>query len=179
MLTAKFASSRFPYQTARLRMLLQPTIVMSHILHLLKLAIVAGLTVWTITAGAAAPTLNLADYRGKVVYLDFWASWCAPCIQSFPWMNAMQKKYQHQGLVIIAVNENIQKQNANKFLKKVSANFKVIYDPTGILLKQYSVSGLPTSFLFDSGGNIYRRHLGFSGGSRGEYEREIRILLDK
>ncbi|MGH8320762.1 MAG: TlpA family protein disulfide reductase [Gammaproteobacteria bacterium] len=152
---------------------------MSSIQHILKLAIAVGLTAWTITADAATPTLNLDDYKGKVVYLDFWASWCAPCMQSFPWMDAMQEKYGSQGLVIIAVNENKQKQNANKFLKKAPVNFKIIYDPTGILLKRYGVSGLPTSFLINPGGDIYRRHLGFSNSSSGEYEREIRRLLDK
>ncbi|MGH8402803.1 MAG: TlpA family protein disulfide reductase [Gammaproteobacteria bacterium] len=138
-----------------------------------------GLTAWTITAGAATPTLNLDDYKGKVVYLDFWASWCAPCMQSFPWMDAMQEKYGAQGLVIIAVNENKQKQNATRFLKRFPADFKIFYDPTGILLKKYNVSGLPTSFLVDPSGSIYRRHLGFSNSSSDEYEREIRRLLGK
>ncbi len=155
------------------------SIEMSSIQHLLKLTIAAGLAAWAITAGAAVPTLNLAHYKGKVVYLDFWASWCAPCMQSFPWMDAMQEKYGHQGLVIIAINENKQKQNASKFLKEFSADFKIIYDPTGVLVKKYSVSGLPTSFLFDPSGNIYRRHLGFSNNSSGEYEHEIRTLLGK
>lgn len=152
---------------------------MSSIQYLLKLAFAASLTVWALTAGAATPALNLAHYKGKVVYLDFWASWCAPCMQSFPWMDAMQKKYGAQGFVIIAVNENKHQQNAGKFLDRVPAHFKIIYDPKGVLEKKYGLVGLPSSFLIEPNGNIYRRHLGFSERLSGEYEREIRTLLAK
>lgn len=132
-----------------------------------------------ITSGAAVPILNLAHYRGKVVYLDFWASWCAPCKQSFVWMNAMQAKYGDYGLIIIAVNENKHRQNAKKFLDEVPAHFNIVYDPKGVLVKRYGLVGLPSSFLIEPNGNIYRRHLGFSDNSSGKYEHEIRVLLDR
>lgn len=147
--------------------------------RLLKLTAVAGLSAWIASAGAAAPSLNLSRYRGTVVYLDFWASWCAPCKQSFSWLKAMQQKYGAQGLTIVAVNEDKNRRDANQFLRNAAVHFIIVYDPKELLAKQYHLVGLPSSFLIDTNGNIYRRHLGFSNGSVAVYEREIRALLDK
>lgn len=91
----------------------------------------------------------------------------------------MQEKYGDQELIIIAVNEDKQRQDADKFLKEVPAHFKIIYDPQGILAKQYGVIGLPSSFLIDPSGNIYRRHLGFTDDSPDKYQSEISALLNK
>ncbi|MEK6249693.1 MAG: TlpA family protein disulfide reductase, partial [Planctomycetales bacterium] len=76
----------------------------------------------------AADTLNLSEYRGKVVVLDFWASWCVPCRRSFPWMNEMQQKYGDDGLVIVAVNLDNQSSDAQKFLQQYPAEFTISYD---------------------------------------------------
>ena len=83
----------------------------------------AALVLFQPTALATEPALDLGQYRGKVVYLDFWASWCEPCRKSFPWMNAMQKAYGERGLVIISVNVDTERKDADRFLKAMPAMF--------------------------------------------------------
>ena len=73
-------------------------------------------------------TLDLSQYRGKVVVVDFWASWCVPCRRSFPWMNEMQAKYGDDGLVFLAVNTDNEASEAQAFLDEFPADFKIIYD---------------------------------------------------
>ncbi len=123
------------------------------------------------------PLLDLNSYRGKVVYLDFWASWCIPCKVSFPWMQKMQSRYQAQGLQIVTVNLDENQADADAFLKEFSVNFEVIRDPKGELAEQYSLKGMPTTVLFDSEGNQVARHVGFRRSDEAEYEAEIAKLL--
>jgi len=91
----------------------------------------------------------------------------------------MQSKYGHQGLVIVAVNVNQHTQNALEFLKKIPANFKIIYDPQGKLAEKYNLIGMPSSFLIGRDGRIYYRDVGFRDSSPHKYEAEIRTLLAK
>jgi cytochrome c biogenesis protein CcmG, thiol:disulfide interchange protein DsbE len=128
---------------------------------------------------AADPTLDLAQYRGKVVYLDFWASWCKPCRHSFPWMNSMQQKYAADGLVIVAVNLDEQRADADRFMKETPADFTILYDPEGKLGEQYAIIGMPSSFLIGRDGTVVKSHQGFYDESPAEYEAEIRDLLGK
>ena len=121
----------------------------------------------------AEANLQLERYRGKVVVLDFWASWCAPCRQSFPWLNEMQSKYGPQGLVIIGVNVDRERADADKFLRAVPATFELAFDPTGALASTYEIPGMPSSFVFDRAGRIVARHIGFRTGEREQREAEI------
>src|SRR5262245_25863233 len=86
-----------------------------------------------LTAASEGPSLDLARLHGRVVYLDFWASWCAPCRQSFPWMQSMNAAYQAQGLSIIAVNLDRHRTDADVFLKRFPHTFQVLFDPNGAL----------------------------------------------
>ena len=129
--------------------------------------------------GNAADTLNLDDYRGKVVVLDFWASWCVPCRRSFPWMNEMQEKYGDDGLVIIAVNLDNETSDAEKFLQKYPAEFSISYDHDRQLVHQYAVEAMPSSFLIARDGSTIERHLGFKSGKTDEYEAAIVAALGK
>jgi thiol-disulfide isomerase/thioredoxin len=129
------------------------------------------------TALATEPALDLGQYRGKVVYLDFWASWCEPCRKAFPWMNAMQKAYGERGLVIIAVNVDTERKDADRFLKAVPASFQVIYDPTGALAQQYQLSRMPSSFIIGPDGHVAAHHEGFTRDSPQDGETEIQRLL--
>lgn len=138
------------------------------------LLLVASLPLW---AHASEPTLDLSPYRGKVVYLDFWASWCKPCRHSFPWMNSMQQKYSIAGLVIIGVNLDEQRTDAARFLKDTPADFTIVYDPEGKLAEQYAIMGMPTSFIIGRDGQVAKKHTGFYDKSPVEYESEIRELL--
>lgn len=131
------------------------------------------------TSGLAspAPTLDLDAYKGKVVYIDFWASWCGPCRQSFPWMKAMDAKHGKDGLVILAINVDQEKQKADAFLAEFSPAFKVIFDGQGQLASQFKVQTMPSSFMLDRQGKPRFKHLGFHENKRAEYEQEIQQLL--
>ncbi len=128
-------------------------------------------------AASVPTTLDLSQYRGKVVLMDFWASWCAPCRQSFPWLNAMQSRYADRGLVVIGVNVDSTQAEAAKFLRDVPASFHIVYDPQGSLASQYDVPGMPSSFLVGRDGTIVARHVGFRGAARAEREDELLKLL--
>jgi thiol-disulfide isomerase/thioredoxin len=121
--------------------------------------------------------VDLAAYHGKVVYLDFWASWCVPCKQSFPWMNTMQRQYGKDGLVIVAVNMDQVRAEADAFLAKYPAEFAVRYDPAGKLAPRFKVRGMPTSALLGRDGNVLLIHEGFKSKDVEKLEQAIRDAL--
>lgn len=126
---------------------------------------------------AADDPLDLAHLKGKVVVIDFWASWCAPCRQSFPWLNEMQAKYRDRGLVIIGVNVDRERPEAERFLQQTPADFMIVYDPEGTLAARYQVPGMPSSYVIDRDGQQAGVHIGFRSGMRGEREAELERLL--
>lgn len=128
-------------------------------------------------AAAEVPELDLSPYAGKIVYLDFWASWCAPCRRSFPWMNDMLARYADAGLAVVSVNVDAERKLADEFLAETPANFPVIYDPEGKLAAQWQLVGMPSSYLIGPDGNVISRHVGFRSESPEKYEAEIRRLL--
>ena len=119
----------------------------------------------------------LNKHKGKVVYLDFWASWCGPCRKSFPWMNNIQKKYQQQGFSVISINLDANKGLAEKFLLEIPANFPVIYDPKGKIAKHFNIQGMPSSILIGRDGQIKLHHTGFFKKNIPQYQQEIEQLL--
>lgn len=121
--------------------------------------------------------ISLSGLNGKVVLLDFWASWCGPCRQSFPWMNEMQAKYEDQGFVVVAINVDQKQEAATKFLSEVPANFAIAYDPEGKTPEAYEVMGMPSAYLIDRNGRIHSQHIGFHNGNKESYEAAIRSLL--
>lgn len=141
----------------------------------------AGPPVWAREPGSAAaaklPVIDLPEFRGKVVYLDFWASWCVPCRQSFPWMNAMQKQYGKDGFVVVAVNMDQQRGDADAFLQKYPAGFLVRFDPEGHLARSFNLRGMPTSVLLDRDGRTVLVHEGFRSGDSARLEESIRMAL--
>ena len=123
--------------------------------------------------------ISLQKYRGKVVYLDFWASWCVPCRKSFPWMNEMQAKYKSKGLVVLGINLDESKSDAKNFLKQIPGNFTMAYDPNGVTPGKYKVEVMPTSYLIDRRGNLVHTHRGFKKSKADKMEAEIQALLNK
>jgi thiol-disulfide isomerase/thioredoxin len=121
---------------------------------------------------AAAPE-GLAPITGKVVWVDFWASWCVPCRRSFPWMNTMHRKYGEQGLQIIAVNLDKDRALADGFLAEVPAEFSLRFDPAGQLAREFKVQAMPSSYLLDSSGNVIASHFGFKTAETPDYEQRI------
>ena len=122
-------------------------------------------------------TVYLSSYKGRVVYLDFWASWCVPCLKSFPWMNEMHNRYKKNGLKILAVNVDEQKDEAKKFLKDHPADFTVIYDFEAKIAEKYEVKAMPSSYFIDRKGNIVKTKLGFKIKDTDEMEQVIQSLL--
>ncbi|MBY5920563.1 TlpA family protein disulfide reductase [Ferrimonas balearica] len=95
-----------------------------------------------------------------VVYLDFWASWCGPCRYSFPFMNRLHTELGPKGLTVVAVNVDVDPEDAKPFLAKYPADFAIHYDPEGTIAEAYQVPGMPTSYLIKDG-EILVRHVGF------------------
>jgi cytochrome c biogenesis protein CcmG/thiol:disulfide interchange protein DsbE len=121
--------------------------------------------------------ISLDKLRGKVVYLDFWASWCVPCRKSFPWMNEMHRKYSDQGLVILAVNVDTKPLAAAQFLEKIPADFTVAYDPDGKLAALMMLKAMPGSYIIAADGNVTSSHIGFMEKMIPEYEKSVRAAL--
>lgn len=119
----------------------------------------------------------MAQHKGKVVYVDFWASWCVPCRKSFPWMNAIQTKHQEQGFVVLSINLDAEEKLAKIFLQKTPANFAIIYDAKGKLARQFKIKGMPSSYLFDRQGKLISAHTGFNGKKQQQYKNEIEQAL--
>jgi len=149
----------------------------------LVLLITPGLSYSGSINSIQVPTQNgaiaLDSLKGQVIYLDFWASWCAPCKKSFPWLNQMQSKYQSKGFKVIAVNLDKDQALARKFLINNPARFEIGYDPEGSIASQLKVKGMPSSFLIDRNGNIKSSHVGFLEKDTGEMEKKIIELLSK
>ncbi len=142
----------------------------------------AALSAFAIAPGALPPALPdnvLAAHKGKAIYVDFWASWCGPCKQSFPWMNAMQDKYAAMGLQVIAVNVDAKRADADRFLLKTPATFQVVYDPKGDSARSYAVKAMPTSLLIDRNGRVTYVHAGFRDEDRANLEAKINEALNK
>jgi thiol-disulfide isomerase/thioredoxin len=119
-----------------------------------------------------------ASIEGKVVLIDFWASWCPPCRASFPVMADLHQRYGERGLIIIAISVDEQRAKLEAFLKKTPAPFAVVRDATQKLVAAADAETMPTSFLLDREGRIRFRHQGFKPGETAkEYEREIEELL--
>jgi thiol-disulfide isomerase/thioredoxin len=147
----------------------------------LRPRLLAALLLGTMSLGLARATaidpVDLPAYRGKVVLLDFWASWCGPCKESFPWMQRMQQRYGERGLVVVAVNVDHDRALAEQFLRAQDAHLNVVFDPQGQAAERYQVSAMPTSFYVGRDGAVRYTHLGFRAGEREQAERELAALL--
>ena len=156
------------------------------LLPLLLATAFGALPAWALDTGAAAPpfdlqgpdgAVKLAKYQGKVVYVDFWASWCGPCRQSFPWMNEMQARYGARGLQIIGVNVDARSEDAKQFLNVNPARFAVAFDPQGATPRAYGIKGMPSSVLIGPDGKVMMSHTGFREADRAELEAKIQAAL--
>lgn len=121
--------------------------------------------------------IGTEQFRGKVVYLDFWASWCGPCRKSFPWMNALQSKYGAQGLQVVAINLDESSEDGMHFLKETPAQFQVAFDPKGTTPGLFAIKGMPSSLLIGRDGKVMFEHSGFKESDISDLEKKIAFAL--
>lgn len=120
----------------------------------------------------------IPDTAGKVVLIDFWASWCGPCKASFPVLDKLQKEYGPKGLVVLGVNVDKDAESMQRFLKAHPVAFAVVQDRQQKLVAEAEVEGMPTSFLVDRAGKIHFVHRGFEGAkTEGKLREHIAALL--
>ena len=129
------------------------------------------------TSALASETLDLDDYAGKVVVVDFWASWCVPCRRSFPWLNSMHAKYADDGLVVIGVNVDTERADADRFLAEYTPDFRIHFDNGAVLARAFGVEAMPSSYVIGRDGEIVAQHLGFKVKKQGEYEAVLAAAL--
>ncbi len=128
---------------------------------------------------SASETFSIEKYAGKVVVLDFWASWCVPCRRSFPWLNTMHEKYADEGLAIIGVNLDMERADAERFLEEYPARFTILYDENKEIARQFDVVAMPSSYVIGRDGKVIARHMGFKVKQQDEYEAIIVEALGK
>ena len=121
--------------------------------------------------------VSLSQYKGQVVMINFWATWCGPCRQEMPLLDAMYKKYKKMGFTLIGVNVEPDSKAAEAFLKTMPVTFPVAFDPDSSISKLYSVQGMPSSIIIDRKGNARVIHRGYRPGDENVYLDHIRKLI--
>jgi thiol-disulfide isomerase/thioredoxin len=131
------------------------------------------------SARADPGVFDLAHYRGKVLVVDFWASWCKPCRQSIPWLNEMRSRYAGSGLIVVGINVDAQRPDADRFLRVTPIDFEIVFDPKGELARRFNVEGMPSTFVFDRNGKLVATHIGFRQANKYAREAGLRQLIDE
>ena len=137
--------------------------------------------------GSAAPSftlgsnggkeISLAQYKGQVVMINFWASWCGPCRQEMPLLESIYKKYNRMGFTLIGVNVEPDSNAANQWLKQTPVSFPILYDKDSKVSKMYDVAGMPSTVIIDRTGKVRVLHRGYKPGDENEYLDSIRTLV--
>jgi peroxiredoxin len=125
-------------------------------------------------------TISLSDYKGKVTVLDFWASWCKPCKEEFPFLIELYEQYSEKDFSVLTVNLDTEFDNFKKFIKKLNKDvpFKIILDPDSKIPTLYNIESIPSVFILDKKGVIRYIHIGFTSSEKDNFKKEIESLLD-
>lgn len=158
--------------------------------------VLAAVLLWVMAAGAhaieagapmpaiSAPRLldanaavDLAALKGKVVYVDFWASWCVPCRLSMPALDAMYRKHAANGFTVVGFNKDMEPADAQRFLQRVPVGFPLALDAKDAAAKAFDVKAMPSGYLVDRKGIVRKVHRGFTQETAAVLEKEIEELL--
>ena len=123
------------------------------------------------------PNLRLKEQRGRVVMVNFWATWCAPCRQEMPHLNRLYEKYRGAGFVLLGVNVDDDVAKAAELAAKLGVTFPVLLDTEKTVSKLYDVSTMPSTMIIDRDGKVRYVHRGYLAGYEDNYEKQIRELL--
>jgi thiol-disulfide isomerase/thioredoxin len=123
--------------------------------------------------------VDLGQHTGKLVYVDFWASWCGPCKQSFPFMNKLKKQFEAKGVSVVAISVDKDVKDAVEFLKDHPADFTVATDPSSKCAKAAAVKGMPSSYIVTPNGEILYAHKGFRPSDMEEITKKLQSMTEK
>jgi len=121
--------------------------------------------------------IRLKDLRGKVVMINFWATWCAPCRKELPLLNNLYNKYKGKGFVLLGVNIDEHSKQAQKMISELKINFPVLFDHTQTTSEAYDLQAMPSTFIVDKNGVVRFSHYGYKTGYEKRYERDVKSLL--
>lgn len=121
--------------------------------------------------------IRLSEYRGQVVLINFWASWCGPCRQEFPHLDAIHQKYADLGFTVFGVNVEQDREMADKVLRDIPVSFPILFDHQNQVSELYDVDAMPMTVLVDRSGEIRYMHRGYKPGYEAEYEQQVRALI--
>jgi peroxiredoxin len=121
--------------------------------------------------------LRLSDYRGQIVLINFWASWCGPCRQEMPLLQNLYRRYSKLGFVILGVNVDSDSSKANHYLRDVHVSFPILYDNSNAVSKRFNVSAMPTTVIVDRNGKMRFMHQGYKPGYEKDYKKEVVSLI--
>jgi peroxiredoxin len=127
--------------------------------------------------GAKGERVRLSDFRGRIVIVEFWASWCPDCHVSFPALDTIQREFKTKGVEVLAINVDEHRKDADAFLKGRQPVLRVLYDPRGRAWDAFLAAGVPTSYVIDRSGVIRHTHEGFDRDTDAAYRRQIAELL--
>ena len=122
-------------------------------------------------------SVTLSDLRGKVVLINFWATWCGPCRTEMPLLEAMYQRYSALGFEMLGVNVEKDSSLSDGFLKETPVTFPILYDPENQVSKMFDVAAMPSTVLVDREGNLRFLHHGYKAGDENAYQDMIRSLI--
>ena len=125
----------------------------------------------------AEGTLSMSDYRGRITYVDFWASWCGPCRLSLPALNGLNAKFADDPVQFLAISIDVVEEDAWDFLKRYTVDFPVVIDTEGDIARTFAVDGMPSGYLIDGDGRVREIHIGFKKGDELGLAQSIKELL--
>jgi thiol-disulfide isomerase/thioredoxin len=125
----------------------------------------------------AGGQVSLAELKGQVVMINFWASWCGPCRQEFPALDQIYARYKPMGFALVAINVESGRADAEKFLGATPVGFPILFDPDNAVSGKYGVSAMPTTILVDRQGRVRWQHRAYKPGDEARYIEQIRAAL--